>query len=140
VSFVGLGTEWGRSAERRLRIEEVIWLTTLRADGSPWPNPVWFVWDGETFLIYSRPESVKLRHIARDPRVSLHLNGEGWDLDIVTAAGEARIAPDEPPVLDTPAYLEKYRESIRRLGMTEPEYSAAFSVPIRATVAGFRGH
>jgi len=140
VSFPELATEWGRSAERRLRTQEVIWLTTLRADGSPWPNPVWFVWDGETFLVYSRPESAKLRHVARDPRVTLHLNGEGWEQDVVVAAGEARIAPEEPPVLETPAYLEKYRASIARLGMTEPEYSEAFSVPIRIAPAGFRGH
>lgn len=140
MSLVDLGTDWGRSAERRLRTAEVIWLTTLRADGSPWPNPVWFVWDGESFLVYSRPESLKLRHIARDPRVTLHLNGEGWELDVVVVAGEARIAPEEPPVLETPAYLEKYRESIARLGMTEPEYSEAFAVPIRITPAGFRGH
>ena len=140
MSFADLATEWGRSAERRLRTQEVIWLTTLRAGGAPWPNPVWFVWDGETFLVYSRPESAKLRHIARDPRVTLHLNGEGWELDVVVAAGDARVAPEEPPVLETPAYLEKYRESIARLGMTEPEYSAAFSVPIRITPAGWRGH
>ena len=138
--MIDLGTESGRSADWLLRTQEVIWLTTLRADGSPWPNPVWFVWDGETFLVYSRPESLKLRHIARDPRVALHLNGEGWDLDVVVAAGEARIVPEEPPVGEVPAYLEKYRDSIARLGMAVPEYSSAFSVPIRIMPASFRGH
>lgn len=140
MSLIDLSSEWGRSAEQRLRTAQVAWLTTIRADGSPWPNPVWFVWDGETFLVYSRPESVKLRHIARDPRVSLHLNGEGWDLDVVVAAGKARIAPEEPPVLGATAYLEKYRESIARLGMTVPEYSEAFSVAVRIAPTGLRGH
>ncbi len=140
MSLLDTATDWGRSAERLLRTAEVAWLTTLRAGGSPWPNPVWFVWDGETFLVHSRPESLKLRHIARDPRVALNLNGEGWDLDIVVVSGTARIAPEEPPVDQAPAYVEKYSGAIERLGMSLPEYTAAFSVPIRITPTGVRGH
>ena len=140
MSHLDPGTEWGRSAERLLRSEEVAWLTTLRADGSPWPNPVWFVWDGETFLVYSRAESLKLRHIARDSRVAVNLNGEGWDLDVVVVSGLARLASGEPPVDRAPAYLEKYSSAIERLGMTVPEYTAAFSIPIRITPTGVRGH
>jgi predicted pyridoxine 5'-phosphate oxidase superfamily flavin-nucleotide-binding protein len=26
----------------------VIWLTTVDADGTPHPNPVWILWDGDT--------------------------------------------------------------------------------------------
>ncbi len=140
MSLLDTRTDWGRSAERLLRTAEVAWLTTLRAGGSPWPNPVWFVWDGETFLVHSRPESLKLRHIARDPRVALNLNGEGWDLDIVVVSGTARIAPEEPPVDQAPAYVEKYSGAIERLGMSLPEYTAAFSVPVRITPTGVRGH
>ena len=140
MSLIDTSTDWGRSAERLLRTAEVAWLTTLRADRSPWPNPVWFVWDGETFLVYSRPESLKLRHIARDPRVALNLNGGGWDLDIVVVSGTARVAPEEPPVDQASAYLEKYSSAIERLGMTVSEYTAAFSVPIRITPTGARGH
>ena len=140
MSLLDPGAEWGRSAERLLRTAEVAWLTTLRADGSPWPNPVWFVWDGETFLVYSRPESLKLRHIARDPRVAVNLNGEGWDRDVVVVAATARVAPEEPPVDRAAAYVEKYSRGIERLGMTVPEYTAAFSVPIRITPTGVRGH
>ena len=140
MSLLDTSTDWGRSAERRLRAAEVAWLTTLRADGSPWPNPVWFVWDGETVLVYSRPESLKLGHIARDPRVALNLNGGGWDLDIVVVSGTARVAPEEPPVDQAFAYLEKYSSAIERLGMTLAEYTEAFSVPIRITPTAVRGH
>lgn len=44
-------TEIGARAERRLREEEIAWLTTVRADGQPQSVPVWFLWDGDTFLI-----------------------------------------------------------------------------------------
>ena len=44
----------------------MIWLTTVRPDGRPEPSPVWFLWDGETFLIYSQNSS----------KVALNFDGE----------------------------------------------------------------
>ena len=35
-------TESGARAERRLRDEEIVWLTTVRRDGQPQSVPVWF--------------------------------------------------------------------------------------------------
>jgi hypothetical protein len=46
-------TEAGGRAERRLREEQIIWMTTVRSDGQPQSVPVWFFWDGEKFLVYS---------------------------------------------------------------------------------------
>lgn len=36
----------------RLQTEDVIWLTTVRPDGSPVPTPVWFFWNGESFRMW----------------------------------------------------------------------------------------
>ena len=66
-------TEAGARADRRLREEEMIWLTTVRSDGQPQSVPVWFLRDGETFLIYSQPGRQKLKKIGRNARVGLHL-------------------------------------------------------------------
>ena len=44
-------TEFGARVERRLPDERIIWLTTVGPDNTPQPSPVWFFWDGETFLI-----------------------------------------------------------------------------------------
>ena len=38
-------------ADRRLREEEVAWLTTVRSSGQPQSVPIWFLWDGETFPV-----------------------------------------------------------------------------------------
>ena len=76
-------TEWGRLVERRLREEEVIWLTTVRRDGQPQPIPVWFLWDGETILIYSRPDQQKVRNIRHNPKVSLHFNTDEYGDSVV---------------------------------------------------------
>ena len=45
-------TETGARAERRLHEEEIAWLTTVRPDGQPQSVPVWFLCNGETFLIW----------------------------------------------------------------------------------------
>ncbi len=55
-------------AEERLRNEEIAWLTTVRPDGQPQAVPVWFLWDGEAFLVYSRPGARKLRNIEANPK------------------------------------------------------------------------
>jgi PPOX class probable F420-dependent enzyme len=44
--------------ESRLREEKVAWLTTVGQNGRPYPAPVWFLWDGQAFLIYSQPPAL----------------------------------------------------------------------------------
>ena len=68
-------TEFGQRVTRRLGEERIIWLTTTGRTGTPAPRPVWFLWDGESFLIYSRPGAAKLRHILARPGVSLNTGG-----------------------------------------------------------------
>lgn len=132
-------TDLGARVARRLVQEQVIWLTTVREDGRPEPSPVWFLWDGETFLIYSRPNTLKLRNIAVRPHVSLSFNSTETGGDVVVFAGEARIAEGAPPATDVPAYLEKYGQGIANIGMTPEGFAAAYSVPIRVTPSKVRG-
>ena len=63
-------------ADRRLRSEQVAWLTTVRADGQAQSSPVWFLWDGDSFLLYSQPDAQKVRNVAANPKVSLHLGDD----------------------------------------------------------------
>jgi PPOX class probable F420-dependent enzyme len=132
-------TEFGSRAARRLRDERLAWLTTVRADGTPTPVLVWFLWDGaESVLIYSRPGKPKLRHIARNPRVSLHLDGDGQGGDAVVLLGEARVS-DDPPADRVPGYVAKYTWGFERNGWTAREFAEDYSVPIRMTVGVIRG-
>ena len=48
-------TEWGQHAEQRLRTNIIGWLTTVGSDGRPYTVPVWFLWEGNTVLIFSQP-------------------------------------------------------------------------------------
>ena len=133
-------TEFGQRVQRRLRDETIGWLTPVGPDGTPQPSPIWFLWDGETILIYSQPNTPKLRNIERNPRVALNLDGDGHGGDIVILTGEARVDRDAPGAADHTEYLEKYRQGIERIGMTPEEFAASYSVPIRMTPAKLRGH
>lgn len=46
-------------------------LTTYRKDGSALVSPVWFRFADEAFEVVIAQEDVKVRHLARDPRVVL---------------------------------------------------------------------
>jgi pyridoxamine 5'-phosphate oxidase-like protein len=72
--MVDFGSDLGVRARERLTTEQVIWLTTVAPRRAPHPRPVWFLWDGGVFLIYSQPIAKKLAHIARNPEVALHFN------------------------------------------------------------------
>jgi len=137
--LIDTNTEFGARLSQRLQKELVIWLITVGADQAPHPRPVWFLWEGETFLIYSQPDTHKLRHIARNPNVALHLNSDEYGGDVAVFAGQARADPHAPPVDPVPAYLDKYREAIADLGMTPEGFAQSYSVPIRVTPSRVRG-
>ena len=79
-------------AEQRLRSERIAWLTTVRADGQAQSSPVWFLWDGQTFLLYSQPGAQKVRNLAANPKVALHLD----DAKIVPARRDAHRGDARP--------------------------------------------
>ena len=134
-------TEFGERTVRRLSQEAIGWLTTVDTSGTPQPSPIWFVWDGETALIYSQPNTPKLRHIAANPNVSLHLDGDGHGGDIIILTGEAHVDETAPTSDQYPEYQTKYLKIIENgLKMTAQSFAQAYSVPVRFTPAKVRGH
>lgn len=132
-------TPFGERVLRRLREERVIWLTTVDSSGTPQPNPVWFFWDGETLLVYNRPDAKRLQHIRRNPRVSLNFDSDGSGGDIVVLSGEARVNPGGAPASMEAAYLEKYRAEIPEIDRTPESLAAEYSVALRISITKVRG-
>ena len=133
-------TEFGARVARRLRDEIVAWFTVVDRAGTPQPAPVWFLWDGETALIYSQREAKRLGHLAANPRVAFHLDGDRKGEDIVVLTGEAEVAPDEPRAPENRAYLAKYGRRITE-GWTTPEnFASIYSVPVRFQPRRIRGY
>jgi PPOX class probable F420-dependent enzyme len=123
----------------RIRNAYYMWFTTVRADGMPQPTPVWFVWDGSTFLIYSMPSAQKVRNIRRNPKVALSFAGDDEAGEYLVIMGEAAIDETAPPVHRMPAYLEKYLEGIKRANMTPESMARSYSTAIRVTPTYVRG-
>jgi PPOX class probable F420-dependent enzyme len=133
-------TPFGERVERRLSEERLIWLTTISADGTPQPNPVWFLWDGSSVLIYSLPDAARIANLNRNPKVALNFDGNGQGGNIVVITGEVRISQDDPPADQLPAYVEKYRDFIARSFGTPEAFAAKYSVALRITPTKVRGH
>lgn len=134
-------TEFGERTTRRLDQELIGWLTTVDASGAPQPSPIWFVWDGETALIYSQPNTPKLRHIAANPKVSFNFDGNSTGGNIIILTGEARVDETAPGSDQHPEYQAKYLNAIETgLKMTPESFARSYSVPIRFTPAKLRGH
>jgi PPOX class probable F420-dependent enzyme len=132
-------TEFGSRAARRLRQEIIGWLTTVSPEGAPQPVPVWFLWDGDrSVLLYSRPNKRKLLNMAANPKVSLNLDSDGIEEDIVVCWGELGIS-DDPVASDVPEYIAKYEQRIEALGWTPESFSADFSVPLRIRLTRIHG-
>jgi PPOX class probable F420-dependent enzyme len=130
MGAIDTSVEPGARAEKRLRIERTVWLCTVSGGGAPSARPVWFLWDGETFLLFSQPGAAKVRHIAANPHVCLHLDPDEWGENVVIVTGHARVAPDHPPADQTAAFVEKYGWGFDRFGFTPSEYAGDYSTPI----------
>jgi PPOX class probable F420-dependent enzyme len=137
-------TPFGQRVAAHLREDLVAWLTTVAADGTPQPNPVWFLWDGETILIYTLNGAWRLEHIRRNQHVAFHLNGDEAGNDVVVITGEARITTGEPLADQTAAYVAKYAGHIKRAfshgdNWTNDHWAQDYAVTVRVTPSRVRG-
>jgi PPOX class probable F420-dependent enzyme len=131
-------SDFGAKALARLKNEEGIWLTTVNADGTPQPNPVWFLWDADTMLIYTQPASHKVRNLRRNPKVSLNFDAKLHYEDLVVLTGEVEMDGEVSPE-GKDAYLEKYRDDIARLDMTPESFFQSYSTVLQIKPTKLRG-
>lgn len=137
---IDTSTEFGQRVAGHLENDTVVWLTTVNPNGTPQPSPVWFLWDGDTVLMYSQPGTPKLRNIGQRPRVSLNFNSTPTGADVIVLTGDAREDASSPPANDHPAYAEKYARGFEEIGMTPETWGQAYSVPVRFRPTSLRGH
>lgn len=116
-----------------------IWFTTVRPDGMPQPTPVWFVWDGDTFLIYTMPSSQKAKNFEANPHVALSYNNDAAGEQYVVVMGEAKVDSTAPLPSKNAAYVAKYAAGITRIGMTLESFDATYHLALRVTPTKMRG-
>jgi len=132
-------TDLGRRLRHRLEADRVVWLTTVAADGTPQPNPVWFIVEGEEIVVYNRTDARRLAHVRTRPRLSLNFNSSPAGGDILVITGEGRRVDEAPLPHQVPAYVEKYGEAMRRISGSLEEFSAAYPVLLRVGPDRVRG-
>jgi PPOX class probable F420-dependent enzyme len=81
-------------------------LATLRPDGSPQANPMWFLWDGTHLRFTTTSTRQKHRNVTADPRVAISVND-----------------PDQP---------YRYLEVRGRVTAIEPDPEGAFFIDLAA--------
>ena len=132
-------TQRGQHVERRLTEDVIAWLTTVRPSGQPDSVPVWFLWQDDKVIVYSRPEQTKMRNLAENPKVTLTIDNTNGGSDVIRIEGTAEHVPNYPACHDVPAYVEKYAERIAYIGYgTTENFAQTYSAAIVLTPTRFR--
>ena len=138
--MIDFTSDFGKKAKRFIEKEYFIWFTTVGAYLTPQPRPVWFIWDKDSFLIFSKPDAFKVGHVKEHPNVSLHFNTDDKaDEDVIIFLGKAEIDTNISSLHEIPAYLEKYKTGIMDLDMTPESFSDEYSLAIRIKPTKLRG-
>lgn len=94
-------------AEERLRTDQIAWIGTVRPDGRPHLVPIWFLWEGESVLFFSK-EDQKIRNLTQNPRATLSLDDTKFGGDVVLMEAEAELLARPSAEVVPPAYFEKF--------------------------------
>ena len=136
-SLLDTSTPDGKRVQERLEKELIIWLATSGREGRPHAVPVWFLWDGKSFLIYALPGQ-KVNDIEANPRVALHFNTTPDGDDVVRIDGEATRLRRHPLAHRVPAYIRKYARLINGYDWTPESFARQYHVALRVRPTRFR--
>jgi PPOX class probable F420-dependent enzyme len=103
-------------------------IATLRADGAPHTAVTWYDWDGERVLVNMDASRARLKHMRRNPRVSVTvMDGADWYRQ-VTLFGLVAEIRDDPQFEDIDRLSLRYtrrqfgnRLRARITALIEPE-------------------
>jgi len=139
--MLDLDSDFGLVVKKHLEEEYFVWLTTVDSKGTPQPRPVWFIWDSDSFLIFSKPDAYKIKHLENNPRVALNFNTQdkAGEEHLIVFVGDASFDKNVAPAHEVPAYLEKYQSGFEDLNLTPENFSKEYSVALRIKPTQVRG-
>ncbi|WP_020118015.1 PPOX class F420-dependent oxidoreductase [Streptomyces canus] len=71
-------------------------MATLRSDGAPVSAPTWYLWEDGRVLINLDEGRVRLKHLRRDPRVTLTvLDSDNWYTHVTLIGRAVEMYADE---------------------------------------------
>ena len=77
-------------------------------DGTPRVVPIWFHWDGREVVLASPPRAPKLKALARNPNVSLTIDGNDWPYKVLLIRGTATVELVDGVPSEYAAAAERY--------------------------------
>jgi PPOX class probable F420-dependent enzyme len=109
----------------RLLTDRNVWLATVRPNGKPHLIPIWFVWHNARFYICTQGDSVKIKNIQANPRVSVSLeDGNKPAVAEGTAVLSKRPYPDDIAAL----FQQKYNWDINAESGTDAGYTRLIEI------------
>jgi PPOX class probable F420-dependent enzyme len=70
-------------------------IATTNEDGWPMVSPVWYEWDGSSFLVVGKERTSYIRNLRRDPRCGVLVDNPGLPYKRVSVLGLAAFLPDD---------------------------------------------
>ena len=101
---------------------------------------MWFFWDGaEHIRVYTLPDSLRVKTIEANPKVSLNFGGTETGGDIVVLNGRAAVNADAEPPHEHAAYVKKYQRGLANLKLTPEQFAQQYSVAVDVRITKVRG-
>ncbi len=126
--------------DRCLSDDPVIWLSSVQRDGRPHVVPVWFHWDGEQIVAFSKPNARKIQNLRDQPRVMLAVGTPGPEFDVELIEATAHLPEQPSEDLMPEGFGDKYRELLRRAGLSLQRFAEVYSQPIVLRPTRFVGY
>jgi len=112
-----------------LAAERVVWLSTVRPDGTPHLVPTWFWWDGEAVVVFSKPGAAKVRNLRANPRLMVAVGDPEDDFSVGLIEAEASCPEGQADVPD--AFFAKYASDLARGRLDPVTFRAVYTQAIR---------
>ena len=110
--------------------ERVVWLSTVRPDGTPHLVPTWFLWDGEALLVCPKPGAVKVRNLRANPRLMVAVGDPRADFSVGLIEAEAS-CPVETARRPGRRSSRSTRPSSAQAGLDAATFRATYTQAIR---------
>ena len=109
--------------------ERVVWLSTVRPDGTPHLVPTWFWWDGEALVVFSKPGATKVRNLRANPRLMVAVGDPEDDFSVGLIEAHASFLDGAAAVPD--AFFAKYAGELGTGRLDRETFRATYTQAIR---------
>ncbi|MFQ5947614.1 MAG: pyridoxamine 5'-phosphate oxidase family protein [Acidimicrobiia bacterium] len=70
-------------------------VATVNEEGWPMVSPVWYEWDGSSFLVIGKKRTSYIKNLRRDPRCGVMVENPTLPYKRVSVLGQAEFLPDD---------------------------------------------